>query len=94
MHTPIDTSLASVFQVIDIKLNDVKTGPGKYDVSETITVTFGSKEVARTLGDAVTGMPPGQAEDLAVALVRASQEWMQGGALYKLHPVTAEAATV
>ena len=94
MNTPtIHSTLASIFQVVDVELRDVKVGPGEYDVSETITVTFASKEAARALGKAMHGMVPGQAEDLAMALMDASRQWQQGGALHALHPAAAEAAT-
>lgn len=82
----MNATLAAIYEVVDVELRDVKTGPGEYDVSETITVTFASKEAAEALGKAAHGMMPYQATELAMALIDASKEWQKGGSLYALHP--------
>lgn len=82
-HTPDGATLMSSWEVVDVELNDLEVEG--HDASETITVTFAPGRVTELLGLQARGMLPAQASELALALLDASREWQEGGALYDLN---------
>jgi len=82
-HTSDGATLMSSWEVIDVELNDLEVEG--HDASETITVTFAPGRVTELLGLQARGMLPAQASELALALLDASREWQEGGALYDLN---------